>query len=187
MAFDVVEIPVTTVAGEHVEGDVFFNLTSFKIPARSCKLVNMYLQIKRSSASDDTKVDDVKLGILFFQKNTQPTLGTLDDTANISAADFTSNQYIGQQFLFCDEGSGFMDENLIDEMMFLYPCSAYTQIGAQVRRGGIFDEMVLKGDAGSTTLYCAGVVHQDVNSSGAANAPDFNGTDNVKLILQLEY
>ena len=172
MAFDIITIEPTTVDGAHAVGDVFFNLTSFQIPSRSCKLINFFMEVANGGGEDDTK-----LGLLFFQKNTQATLGTLDATANIGHADFTSNQYIGQAFLSLTDGNG-NDLDVIDTTALYYGCNAgYSSSAA--RGTGALDPLVLKGDAGSTDIYVGGVVH--------AGAPDFDGTANVKIHLHIEY
>tara|TARA_R110002020_G_scaffold204686_1_gene409014 strand:- start:3148 stop:3711 length:564 start_codon:yes stop_codon:yes gene_type:complete len=187
MAFEVIEIPLTTVSGPHSEGDVFFNLTSFQIPARACKLVNMVMQVKRASSSSNEDIDDTKLGILFFQKNGTDTLGTLDDVADITSANFTANKYIGQKFLLMDSGQSSIDLDAIDEIFFYHQCGVWSQVTSNDDYG-IPADMILKGDAGNTVLYCAGVVHEgDLDGSGDPEAPNFLGTDNVKLILHVEY
>tara|TARA_Y100000593_G_C4307302_1_gene336392 strand:- start:35 stop:553 length:519 start_codon:yes stop_codon:yes gene_type:complete len=172
MAFDIITIEPTTVDGAHAEGDVFFNLTSFQIPARACKLLSIHMEVAAGGGEDDTK-----LGILFFRKNTQATLGTLDDSANISASDFTSNQYIGQSFLTLSDASGGLDNDIIDTTALYYP-SGSSQKAANAGEN-VFIPLILKGDAGSTDLFAGGVVH--------AGTPDFDGTANVKIHLHVEY
>ena len=171
MAFDIITIEPTTVDGAHEAGDVCFNLTSFQIPARACKLVNAFMEVAAGGGEGDTKIS-----LLFFQKNTQPTLGTLDATADISASDFTSNQYIGASFLMLDDG-GF-DLDAVDTTGLYYQVPAMNS-NTGSRGTGSSDELVLKGDAGSTDLFVGGIVH--------FGAPDFDGTDNVKIHLHVEY
>ena len=172
MAFDIIKIEPTTVDGAHAAGDVFFNLTSLQIPSRSCKLINVFMEVANGGGEDDTK-----LGLLFFQKKTMGILGTLDATANISHADFTSNQYIGQAFLGLTDGDG-RDLDVIDTTALYYGCNGANN--ASAGRGiGALDPLVLKGDAGSTDIYVGGVVH--------TGAPDFDGTSNVKIHFHVEY
>tara|TARA_R100001082_G_scaffold108605_1_gene84111 strand:+ start:1819 stop:2334 length:516 start_codon:yes stop_codon:yes gene_type:complete len=171
MAFDIITIEPTTVDGAHAAGDVFFNLTSFQIPARACKLLSIHMEVANGAGEDDTK-----LGILFFKKNTQVTLGTLDATANIAHADFTSNQYIGQSFLTLSDAGG-LDNDIIDTTALYYP-SGSSQKAANSSEN-LFIPLILKGDSGSTDLFAGGVVH--------AGAPDFDGTANVKIHLHVEY
>ena len=94
MAFDVITVSPTTVDGAHSAGDVIFNLTAFNLPSRACKLVNIHMEVANGGGENSTKI-----GVLFFKKNTTPTLGTEVDTANIAHGDFTANQYIGTSFL----------------------------------------------------------------------------------------
>ena len=173
MAFDIITIEPTTVDGAHEAGDVFFNLTSFQIPARACKLLSIHMEVANGAGEDDTK-----LGILFFKKNTQVTLGTLDATANIAHADFTSNKYIGQSFLALTDAGAGLDNDVIDTTALYYP-SGSQQKGANNSGEGPFIPLILKGDSGSTDLFAGGVVH--------AGAPDFDGTANVKIHLHVEY
>jgi len=171
MAFDIITIEPTTVDGAHTAGDVMFNLTSFQIPARSCKLITCFMEVAAGGGEGDTKIS-----LLFFQKNTQATLGTLDATANIIASKFTSNQYIGSSFLMLDDSG--VDLDAVDTTALYYQVPAMMS-NTGSRGTGSSDEMVLKGDAGSTDLFVAGIVH--------FGAPDFDGTDNVKIHLHVEY
>ena len=171
MAFDIITINPTTVDGAHAAGDVIFNLTSITLPARACKLVNSFMEVAAGGGEGDTKIS-----LLFFQKNTQPTLGTLDATADISASDFTSNQYIGASFLMLDDG-GF-DLDAVDTTGLYYQVPAMnSNLGS--RGTGASDNVVLKGHSGSFEIFVGGIVH--------FGAPDFDGTDNVKIHLHVEY
>tara|TARA_R110000824_G_scaffold58892_2_gene158853 strand:+ start:184 stop:708 length:525 start_codon:yes stop_codon:yes gene_type:complete len=174
MAFDIITIEPTVSDGAHAAGDVFFNLTSFQIPARACKLVNIFMQVRNGGGEDDTK-----LGVLFFQKNEISTLGTLNATANQHSSGMGLNQYIGQAFLgLSDEGGG-LDLDVIDSTSLYYPTSAFASAANAGAIGAVMDPIVLKGDAGSTELFAAGVVH--------VGGPDFDGTDRVKIHLHIEY
>ena len=172
MAFDIITIEPTTVDGGHLAGDVIFNLTSFQIPARACKLLSIHMEVANGGGEDDTK-----LGILFFKKNTQATLGTLDATANIAHADFTSNQYIGQSFLSLSDAGAGLDNDVIDTTALYYPSGALQKAAAGGNNS--FIPLILKGDAGSTDLFAGGVIH--------AGSIDFDGTSNVKIHLHVEY
>lgn len=174
MAFDIITISPTVSDGGHAAGDVFFNLTSFQIPSRACKLINIFMEVASGGGEDNTK-----LGVLFFQKNTQPTLGTLNATANISSADFTSNQHIGQQFLSLSDQATSLDLDVLDSVALYYPSSPFMDHTPSTQ-GTNVDPVVLKGDGSTpTTIFAAGVVH--------VGAPDFDGTNNVKIHLHVEY
>lgn len=178
MPFDIITIEPTTVDGGHAAGDVFFNLTKVELPARSCKLVSVFAECAGTAAD----VLDVKIGILFFKKNTTTSLGTLDATADIAHADFTANEYIGQTFLGFHNGAAELDVDVIDNMYFLYPCSWSADTGATGEDGehlSVFEPMVLKGTSGNSEVYAAAVVHD--------GAPDVDGTDNVKIHFHVEY
>ena len=178
MAFDIITIEPTTVDGAHEAGDVFFNLTKVELPARSCKLVSVFAECANTAADSA----DVKIGILFFKKNTTASLGTLDATANIAHADFTANEYIGQTFLGFHNGGSELDVDVIDEMYFLYPCSWSADtaaVGSDGEHLSVFEPMILKGTAGNSEVYAAAVVHD--------GTPDVDGTDNVKVHFHVEY
>ena len=93
MPFDIITIQPTVAAGTFdADGEVAFNLTSFTLPAHACKVHDVLLQVAKTSFNF-TNADAIEL--LFFQKNTQPTLGTLvTGQATISAADIVANQLV---------------------------------------------------------------------------------------------
>ena len=125
--------------------------------------------------------DNTKIGVLFFKKNTQPTLGTLNGTADITAPDFTSNQYIGQQFLQLTDSQSALDRDVIDNVALYYASSPFIKPGPDEDSASRdANQMVLKGDGSTpTTVFAGGVIH--------AGAPDFDGTDNVKIHFHVEY
>lgn len=173
MAFDIITVAPTFVDGAQDAGDVIFNLTSFQIPSRACKLVNIFMEVSAGGGEDDTKI-----GVLFFQKNDQATLGTINATANISASDFVDNKYIGQAFLALSDESAGLDLDIIDNTALYYGTSPFANVAATAL-GSTIDPVVLKGDSGNTDLYMGGVL--------IAGAPDFDGTANVKIHLHVEY
>jgi len=177
MAFDVITVSPTTADGAHAAGDVMFNLTAFNLPHRACKLINVFMEVASGGGEDDTKI-----GLLFFKKNTTASLGTLDATANISAANFTANQFIGSAFVGLTDADA-RDLDVIDNVALYYGMTV-SQYANNARGGSGTDNMVLMTDkAGdnlfTNTMYMGGVVH--------SGAPDFDGTDNVKIHLHIEY
>jgi hypothetical protein len=178
MPFDIVTIAPTTVSGSLAGGDVMFNLTKVDIPARACKLISVFMEVSSATAQGD----DCKIGVLFFKKNTQTTLGTLDASASISSADFTANEYIGQTFLSLTNNAGTLALDLIDNVALYYPSSSNADTDASGVDGehlSVFEPMLLKGDAGNTEVYAAGVVHD--------GTPNFAGVDTVKIHFHIEY
>ena len=191
MQYDIITIEPTVTDGDgtndanaHAIGDVVFNLTEVEMPARACRLINVFMEVANGGGETGTKI-----GILFFKKNTTPSLGALNATAGITHANFTANEYIGQTFLCLNDGAGgssaanaTIDVNAIDKVALYYGGSWSTDTLAGSADGdslSIFEPMVLKGDAGDGTIYAAGVIHDGVT--------DFDGTNNVKIHFHVEY
>tara|TARA_R110002012_G_scaffold129225_2_gene281622 strand:+ start:10 stop:534 length:525 start_codon:yes stop_codon:yes gene_type:complete len=174
MAYEIITIEPSVSDGGHSQGDVMFNLMEVKMPARSCKLINIFMEVAAGGGEDNTKI-----GILFFQKNTQPTLGSLKATANIDATDFVNNKYIGQAFLMLD-ADGSLDLDVIATTALYYQCAANTGT-SNTAEAGAAKNVVLKGEAGSNVIYAAGVLH------ASGGSMDLDGTDNVKIHLHVEY
>ena len=186
MAYDIITIEPTVSDGAHAQGDVLFNPEGFVLPAKAVKLVNIFAEVAAGGGEDNTKI-----GILFFQgpedRTSLTNLGTLNDSADISAANFTLNRYIGQAFLSLTDGNG-NDLDVIDTTALYYGCNAGYSDSAS-RGTGALDPVILKGsgrDATASTAgrrinkcYAAGVIH--------AGTPDFDGTANMKIHLHIEY
>ena len=184
MQYDIITIEPTVSDGAHADGgDVMFNLTAVEMPARACRLINVFMEVANGGGETGTKI-----GILFFKKNTTASLGTLNETADITHANFTANEYIGQTFLCLSDGASdssanaTLDVDVIDEVALYYGGSWSSDTLAHSNDGeslSIFEPMVLKGDAGDGTIYAAGVIHD--------GGPDFDGTSNVKIHFHVEY
>ena len=52
--FDIISVSPTVSDAAHAAGDVMFNLTSVKLPARKCKLVNVFATVASGGGEDDT-------------------------------------------------------------------------------------------------------------------------------------
>lgn len=176
MAFDIITIAPTVSDGAHSAGDVVFNLTEFKIPSRACKIINCFMEVSAGGGEDTTKI-----GLLFFQKNTTAALGTLNDSADISAANFKANQYIGSAFLgLSGQSNASIDLDVIDNTALYYSIGPFGDTSpAAAGEGAPGSPVVLKGDAASSSIFVGGVVHE--------GAPDLDGTDNVKIHIHVEY
>ncbi len=178
MPFDVVTINPTTAAGSLGVGDVMFNLTKVEMPARACKLISVFMEVASATAQED----DCKVGVLFFKKNVQPTLGAINSTVSISDADFTANKYVGQTFLALTDNVATLRLDVIDNVALYYPSSSFADTGSAGSDGehlSVFEPMLLKGDAGDTEVYAAGVIHD--------GSPNFDGTDKVRIHFHFEY
>jgi len=124
MAFDIITVQPTINAGAYTERDVFFDITSFNLPARSCKLVNAFIEVPDSGLADGET-----LHVLFFQDNAGGNLASsgINNTANISIANFTLNKYIGTIAMFCEENQ--QHPSAIDNMGFFHGASAVSSVG----------------------------------------------------------
>ena len=71
-----------------------------------------------------------------------------------------------------------LDLDVIQTTALYYQCAAQTNLSSPDDSGAA-EGMVLKGDAGASVVYAAGVIH--------AGAPDLDGTDNVKIHFHVEY
>jgi hypothetical protein len=178
MAYDIITIEPTVSDGAHAAADVIFNLTEVILPARACKLVNWSLEVNVAAAA----ADDSKQAMLFFQKNTQPTLGTLNGAASISVADFKANKYIGSAFTAMTDNAAALDKDVIDNAQIFYPTDAFMDVTPHAdsfgSNGGVLP-LVLKGDAGNSKVYVGMVNH--------VGGIDLDGTDTVRIQLHVEY
>ena len=181
MKYDIITLAPTVSTNAHAVGDVMFNLTEIKLPDNACKLVNVFMEVASGGGEDDTKI-----GILFFRKRTTASLGTLNATANISAANFTANEFIGTSFIGLTDGAN-NDLDLIDNVA-LYYGSDVPNNAAATRGGANPTPMILqtspkdftsKTPDNSNKVFIGGVVH--------SGAPDLDGTSNVKIHLHVEY
>tara|TARA_R110002020_G_scaffold204686_1_gene409012 strand:- start:2097 stop:2624 length:528 start_codon:yes stop_codon:yes gene_type:complete len=175
MGYEIITITPTIADGAHAAGKVFFHLNEVKMPARACEIMNMFMEVNNGGGEDSTKI-----GILFFQKNVQPYLnkaGSLNATADIDNDDFVNNKYIGTRYLMLDATAS-LDLNVIDTTALYYQCGSNTNT-SNPDDSGSAERMILKGDAGSNTVYAAGIVHKGV--------PDFDGSTNIKIHIHVEY
>ena len=88
MRFANVTITPSIPAGTYTENDVLFNPTELKLPARGARLISLY------SVDTEKQLSSDSIALYFFQKNTHD-LGTQNEAANISDANFRANQFIG--------------------------------------------------------------------------------------------
>ena len=184
MAYDVITIAPTVSDAAHAAGDVMFNLTAVPLPpyigGASYKLINLFMEVASGGGEDDTKI-----GVLFFRKNTTTSLGTLNATADISAANFTANEYLGSAFLGLTDGAD-NDLDLIDNVGIYYG-SDVPNNAAGTRGGANPTPLILDAEIGDKPTYGAAVPTVYVAAVVHTGAPDLDGTDNVKVHLHIEY
>lgn len=178
MAYDIITIEPTVSDVAHGTGDVIFNLTEVVLPARACKLVNWSMEVNVAA----TGADNCKQAMMFFQKNTQPTIGTLNSVSSISIGDFKSNKYIGSAFTALNDGTDGPNLDTITNAQIFYPSDPFmdaTPDNASFGSNGGVLPLVLKGDAGASKVYVAMMSH--------AGSIDLDGTDTVRIQLHVEY
>lgn len=170
MPFDIITIQPTVAAGTFdADGEVAFNLTSFTLPAHACKVHDVFLQVA-DTGFNFTNADGIEL--LFFQKNTQPTLGTLvTGQADISAADIVANQLVESVAvgINTNNGSPQLDTLTNAGLLFANPST------------GVFNAFVLKSVNPDFTMFLGGVFNN------VAGSPNFGGTDTLKVMVHVEY
>lgn len=175
MAYDIIEVDVTVNGTAHVVGDVVFDLTEVPLPARACKLIHGFIEVESGGQAIAESIN-----CMFFKSNAGGNLSSagINETADISAANFALNKYIGEA-LFASE----TDPDRIDNMAFF----VLGQMNVDPGTAPSFPSSttpVLKGDLeypGSTQhgVYAAGVV--------TTATPDFDAVTSAKLILHVEY
>ena len=175
MAYDIIEVDVTVNGTAYNSGDVLFDLTEVPLPARACKLIHGFFEVKSSSQGSAEAFN-----CMFFKSNAGGNLATggINTNADISAANFALNKYIGEA-LFAAE----TDVDRIDNMALF----VLSQMNVDISTNPSFPSAlspVLKGDLeypGSTQhgVYAAGVV--------TSATPDFDDVTSAKLILHVEY
>ncbi len=168
MPFNTVTVELTTTAAAHALGDVVFNPTEFRLPHRSCKLINATF-----IADGGTAAADQKFEFLFFESNAGGNLGTLNATADISAANFKLNRYQGSCFVGLPDSVG-VDADAVDNVARWFNVTAQTENNDHT--GGAGSPLVL---SNGPTFYVAGLV--------TVGTPTLGGTDNCRLVLGFEY
>ena len=174
MAYDIIEVDVTVNGTAYNSGDVLFDLTEVPLPARACKLIHGFLEVQSGSQASAESIN-----CMFFKSNAGGNLATsgINTTADISAANFALNKYIGEA-LFASE----TDPDRVDNVA-IYVMSQMNATNSDPTFPSSTTP-VLKGDLeypGSTQhgVYAAGVV--------TSATPDFDDVTSAKLILHVEY
>lgn len=168
MPFNTVTVELTTTAAAHSVNDVVCNPTEFKLPHRSCKLINATFLADGGTAAADQKFE-----FLFFESNSGGDLGTLNNTADITADNFKLNKYQGSCFVGLGD-SNTQDADAIDNVARWFNVTAQTE--NQDHTGGAGAPVVL---SNGPTCFVAGVA--------VVGTPTLGGTSNCRLVLGFEY
>lgn len=168
MPFANITITPTVDTDAHAAGDVIFNPTAIELPAKKCKLLSV-------TAFDRTSADGDSIALFFFRNN-DADLGTLNATADITITDFIANGLLGTCKLTC-EHDALNDQ--VDQLKFLFGHNTATAIGATDSTNL---NVVLEGSTKSgvgNTCYVGGVQF--------AGTSDFAAAGSLNIVLSLEY
>jgi hypothetical protein len=173
MAFKTVQITPTISLDAYADGDVFFN-AELPLPARGARLIGGYL------IDYDGQLTADKLGLLFFGKN-ENALGAVNATANITKANFRTNQFQGAVNVADAIAAGDLLSE-IDNRPVIRPFVAYddtdvdTDLPASLEsRGPVLSSVETGGK-----VYVSGLIHT------VSTAPDF-ATQAIDLVFYFEY
>lgn len=174
MPFANITINPTVDLAAHAAGDVVFNLTAIELPAKKCRLLSV-TGYDKGSTPGTTDTDSIAL---FFFRNNEADLGTLNETADISVADFESNQLLGTCKLTCTHS---IMEAQVDNVKFLFGHNTATALGATDSTNL---NVALEGsnrnyNGVGNTCYVGGIQF--------AGTSDFLAATDLKIVLSLEY
>ena len=162
---NVISVTPTLDTSAYADGDVLFTGTEIPNAVSSrggvSKLVNFYL-------SDSKDVADSDIYIILTTGST--VLGSLNATANISAANWKTNKPLG--FFKIDADQAGTEEN-IDNVRFFGP------LPSSGINESAFAPILLQAAGGSTSVYAHGILY-------SATTPQYDA-DSFELIFHVEY
>jgi len=88
MPYNTVTVTPTLDTSAYATGDVLFIGTELKLPARACKLINI------QGIWNDTEAETEIFGLYFFKENNH-ALGTINAAASITGAQLAENDFLG--------------------------------------------------------------------------------------------
>ena len=163
MAIEVIRVTPTLDTNAYAGGDVLFVGTEVVLPSKSCRLMGVQAIMYDTDASE--------INLLFFQKN-ENALGTINTTANVSAANLKLNKYLGA--LKIVGGSNTVDNAVI------YNQQELNDSGSTV--GSRLHVMGLEADH-SVSANNHSIFIQGINASGTGTY----AADDLEIILTVEY
>ena len=89
MGYDIITIKPTLDTSAYVAGDVLFLGTQVKLPASSCKLINV------QAIWDDTQAPSEQIQLMFFQKNLHGLASALNSASDPTGAQLEANVFLG--------------------------------------------------------------------------------------------
>tara|TARA_R110000744_G_scaffold151996_1_gene265823 strand:+ start:55 stop:612 length:558 start_codon:yes stop_codon:yes gene_type:complete len=185
MAYDIVTIEPTVNATAYTAGDVFFGMTAFNLPARSCKLINAFLEVHATGVADEES-----LSVMFFQDNTGGPLsgatGGINSDADITESNFILNKYVGTISMVSDAAQQVVD--IVNTVGFYHGASVISTKDSA--NSNIHDiRMILKAGADKDPSDTPSTNRHIMYVSGLVNSgtPNLAASPTVKLHLHLEY
>lgn len=169
MQYNTIEVPLTVSTDAYADNDVFFANTEFGLPARSCKIVGAYLIDKDQQIDGNDNID-----FYFFSQNVA-SLGTVNATADISAANFLSNKLQGILTVEANNAGSELDNLNVHYMMTAFDISPPSNHAVEVcLRSGV------KSDNNMFPMYVGGLIR---NIAGL----DYSNADALTMVLNVEY
>ena len=163
MAIKVIRVTPTLDTSAYAGGDVLFVGTEVVLPSKSCRLMGVQAIMYDTDASE--------INLLFFQKN-ENALGTINLTANVSAANLKLNKYLGALKLV--GGSNSVDNAVI------YNQQELNDSGATL--GSRLHVMGLEADH-SVSANNHSIFIQGINAVGTGDY----AADALEILLTVEY
>jgi len=166
MAFKTVTITPSIPAGLYAENDVLFNPTKLKLPGRGAKLISAYAVDTQNQLNGDS------VQLYFFQKNTND-LGTQNDTADITDAEFRANQFVGAANISGQSVS----TTALDNLTVKFGDTFADTGDSSPNPLGVPLSSIESGCA----IYVAGII------DAVSTNPNFSVADSVDLVFGFEY
>ena len=173
MAYSIVKVTPTVDTSAYADGDVLFVNTEFSLPARHAKLINGFVIDKEAQLGSED------VSFFFFRENVA-NLGTINATANISDANFVSNDFIGAVNILEAVETADLDNLLIHSMA---PYGGVADSAASTGR----DLSLVMSSSSTPTTANAYPVYVTAFFQVVSVAPDFTATDALELVLHFEY
>ena len=174
MAFKTVTLTPTLSTDAYADGDVLFN-EEIMLPARGAKLIGGWM------IDQANKLNGEKVSLFFFGKN-ENAFGAVNATANISKANFRTNQFQGAVNV-ADSAYSSLGFSEIDNSPTFRPLVIYN--AADPETDGTDDALDVYGPVLSSVetggkIYVSGVIH-------AVSTAQATAADELDFVFYFEY
>ena len=170
MPFANIRINPTVDTDAYAAGDVAFVNTAFTLPARSCKIISAFAYDKGNQMADGDEF------FLYFFRDNVAELGSLNATADITAANFALNKPLIVLNMIMENT---VADTELDNVKYMSIGRPHVTAHAANQAD---DQGILEGDTGvgsGSTCYVAGIVH--------AGTPDFAAATDLEIVIGVEY